>query len=39
MLMDLFYENCPVDKKMRLHYNQFMLSFHQRMSLDAGAHN
>ncbi|KAF8793127.1 AFG1-like ATPase isoform X1 [Argiope bruennichi] len=31
MLMDLFYENCPLEKKMRTHFNSFMLDVHSRI--------
>ncbi|KAI2798400.1 Lactation elevated protein 1 [Blomia tropicalis] len=33
MLMDLFYENCSVDRryKRRIHFHSFMLEFHQRL--------
>ncbi|MCL4127388.1 UNVERIFIED_CONTAM: hypothetical protein GTU68_017835 [Idotea baltica] len=31
MLMDLFYECVPVDRKRRAHFNSFMLDVHQRI--------
>ncbi|GIX86375.1 hypothetical protein CDAR_590441 [Caerostris darwini] len=31
MLMDLFYENCPLEKKKRTHFNSFMLDVHSRI--------
>ncbi|XP_031549994.1 AFG1-like ATPase [Actinia tenebrosa] len=31
MLMDLFYESVPVDKKVRVHFNSFMLDVHSRI--------
>jgi predicted ATPase len=30
MLMDLFYNVAPTDKKLRIHFNSFMLNFHTR---------
>jgi len=29
MLMDLFYENCNIAKKSRVHFHQFMLGIHK----------
>ncbi|GFS43958.1 AFG1-like ATPase [Trichonephila inaurata madagascariensis] len=31
MLMDLFYEQCPQEKKKRTHFNSFMLDVHSRI--------
>ncbi|CAE1275747.1 AFG1 [Acanthosepion pharaonis] len=31
MLMDLFYKNCQVDKKLRVHFHEFMLSVHKKI--------
>ncbi|XP_042903570.1 AFG1-like ATPase isoform X2 [Parasteatoda tepidariorum] len=31
MLMDLFYEKCPLEKKKRTHFNSFMLDVHNRI--------
>lgn len=31
MLMDLFYEQCPLEKKKRTHFNSFMLDVHSRI--------
>ncbi|KAL1505949.1 hypothetical protein ABEB36_005392 [Hypothenemus hampei] len=31
MLMDLFYDICKVDRKQRVHFNEFMVKVHQRM--------
>lgn len=31
MLMDLFYNCCDVEKKARVHFNEFMLDVHRRM--------
>jgi predicted ATPase len=30
-LMDLFYENCPIVKKRRIHFHDFMLDIHKRL--------
>lgn len=32
MLMDLFYEKAPVERKTRLHFNEFMRDAHQRIA-------
>lgn len=29
MLMDLFYHNCQISRKLRIHYHQFMLNIHK----------
>lgn len=31
MLMDLFHDQCPVEKKQRVHFHKFMLDVHQRI--------
>ena len=31
MLMDLFYHSAPTQKKLRIHFNSFMVHFHNRM--------
>ncbi|KAH3706883.1 hypothetical protein DPMN_066274 [Dreissena polymorpha] len=31
MLMDLFHDQCPVDRKKRVHFHKFMLDVHQRI--------
>lgn len=31
MLMDLFYKNCQVEKKLRVHFHEFMLSVHKKI--------
>lgn len=31
MLMDMFYECCQTDKKIRVHFNEFMLDVHQKI--------
>mmetsp|Transcript_32937 Transcript_32937/g.47602 ORF Transcript_32937/g.47602 Transcript_32937/m.47602 type:complete len:502 (+) Transcript_32937:3-1508(+) len=31
MLMDFFYNNCATQKKMKVHFNQFMLNVHRRL--------
>ncbi|KAF7635217.1 hypothetical protein Mgra_00005332 [Meloidogyne graminicola] len=31
MLMDLFLENIPIDRRKRLHFNQFMQQFHKEL--------
>ncbi|KAG8176053.1 hypothetical protein JTE90_006834 [Oedothorax gibbosus] len=31
MLMDMFYENCPLEKRRRTHFNSFMLDVHSRI--------
>ncbi len=30
-LMDLFYDNCPIVKKKRMHFHDFMLDIHKRL--------
>ncbi|XP_060598378.1 AFG1-like ATPase [Ruditapes philippinarum] len=31
MLMDLFHDQCPVEKKQRVHFHKFMLEVHQKI--------
>ena len=31
MLMDLFYQNTPIDRKRRVHFHEFMLDVHSRL--------
>lgn len=33
MLMDMFYSNCHIEKKQRVHFHQFMLSIHKKIHL------
>lgn len=33
MLMDLFYESCPTEKKSRVHFNEFMIDVHKKIHL------
>ncbi|XP_060523923.1 putative ATPase N2B [Cylas formicarius] len=33
MLMDMFYESCNLDKKLRVHFNEFMIEVHKKMHL------
>lgn len=31
MLMDLFYDTCKIERKQRVHFNEFMIDVHQKM--------